>query len=167
MTDKQTTEHAPDIARASLRGRLLSGSLLLLAIALFLGFQRIAIPLISVTLQGSPPPPDAVRMIKIIFFGMTGACFFSAFVLIAYALNILRKNQCPPTNEWLWRDTKIVRGDKAKLYAKAYIAAAIVACVTCLGLTIYITSTLDRISQQPSMHGNGGVIVMPTKSLNK
>jgi hypothetical protein len=170
MTDIQTTEHAPDIVRASLRGRVLSGALLIIAIALLVAFQRIALPLISVTLQANPPPSEAVRLVKMIFFAMTGICTFSAFILIAYARNILRSKQCPPSNAWLWRDTKVVRGDKAIRYAQSYIAIALIACLTCIGLSAYIATTLDRISQfipvQNSMHGNGGVIVLPPKTLN-
>lgn len=163
MTD--TTQNAQandngDIARGSVHGRVLLGSAIVLAVALVVGFQFYAQPLLKTTaLQSSLP--NAIMTAKVAFIGLAAFSTLTAIVWVVYALRILRYRQDPPPGAWLWRDTKIVHGKTAVRRAWLSIIAAVTLSLLCVGFTAYITIRLDQLAAMPNMPYH--VEVLPSK----
>jgi hypothetical protein len=143
---QSTPEHdGSDIAKANPRGRALLACAVLFALGLVAAFWFYAIPLMN-SAATKAAPLDAIAMIKALFVAAAGLGAMTAFAWIVYARRILSHRQDPPPGAWLWRDTKIVRGDAAVRRAWLSITAALAMCAVCIGLTIYITIVLDRFA---------------------
>jgi Na+-driven multidrug efflux pump len=164
---QNSIENSSDVVRATPQGRGLSALLILLAIGLVVLFQFVGFPYLKSMLgtSSAPPSPNAIRIIKAVFFGIAVLGITTAVVLLAYARKILRLQQCPPPDAWLWRDTRVVRGSKAIRYAKMYMTAAIVTCIASIAFAIYIALMLDRLERPAPQHKpQSGITILQQKS---
>jgi hypothetical protein len=148
--DSLHAEQLPEVMPATPRGRWLAALVVLFCVGLIILFRWFALPYFDAIVNATtaPPSPDAIYIVKCIFFGLAALNALATAVLIAYARKILLSRQYPPPGAWLWRDTRIVRGNKAVRNAWLYIAAGTAACVACLGLALYIAIMLDRLAPQ-------------------
>ncbi|HEX2531715.1 MAG TPA: hypothetical protein VHK70_09630 [Burkholderiaceae bacterium] len=140
------TEDLPDTVYATMRGRLVSVTLVAGATGLALLFWLVALPLLETTLRSSPPAPNALRLARAVLIGFAGVGLLASLALITHACKILRHGQYPAPGAWVWRDTKIVRGRPAIRYARTCIVVATITGIACLGLAAYIWMALDRLA---------------------
>jgi hypothetical protein len=132
---------------ASAKGRGLLVAVVLFSIGLAGAFYWWALPYFrEVTLH---PTSEALRHIKIAFYGMAMLGTATAIVLAYYAYQILHTGQCPPPNAWMWRPTRIIRGKPAIRRAWSYIVVAALSWIICLSLSIYIGRLLDQFNAIP------------------
>jgi hypothetical protein len=146
-----------EIAKANLRGRVLLAGAVLFAALLIAAFQFYAIPLLN-AMASRASAQDAAATAKALFVGIDALGVLTAFAWIRYALRILRHRQDPPPGAWLWRDTKIARGKTAAVRAWLYIAAAVLTCAACTGITIYIAIMLDQSLVQSQLPSSGDTL---------
>jgi nitrate reductase gamma subunit len=145
-TPDQPNHDSSDIAKADSRGRALLVCAIIFALGLVAAFWFYALPLMD-SAATKAAPLNAIAMVKALFVAAAGLGAMTAFVWIVYARRILHHRQDPPPGAWLWRDTKIVRGDAAVRRAWLSIAAALVMCAVCVGFTVYIVLVLDRFER--------------------
>jgi hypothetical protein len=144
MNDTTIPETKPDIVHPTRRGRMLSAALVVLTIALLLPFMFFVLPFLN-TGFNPLPLPNQIMLIKAILVSVAALGVASGVTLIQSGRKILRTNQCPPPDAWVWRDTKVVRGSRAILLGRIYIVSAALCCVLCVGLTGYVLVVLDQI----------------------
>ena len=159
----QPAQHSCAVMHATPRGRRLLTLLLILAAGVLALFLRFGLPYFTAMLNtATPPAANAILLIKCCFAGLAVLGVASAAGLIIHARSILRSRQCPPPGAWVWRDTRIVRGTQAARRAWLYIVVAIVCCLACIGLAIYIALMLDRLA--PHYRLPPGVTIIQQKS---
>jgi formate hydrogenlyase subunit 3/multisubunit Na+/H+ antiporter MnhD subunit len=142
---EQPEQDRGEIAKADPRGRALLAGAVIFALGLVAAFQFAMLPLMN-SAASKAAPLQAIAMVKAILVAAAGLGAITAFIWIVYARRILRHRQDPPPGAWLWRDTKIVRGEAAVRRAWMSIAAALVMCAVCIGITVYIAIKLDRFA---------------------
>lgn len=157
MTTDATEHTNHDIARATLRGRLLLACGFTFALGLVAAFRFYVLPLLK-SVVASAPPADAIMAVKLVFIGIALVGTLVATGWILYARAILRSRQDPPPRAWLWRDTKIIRGDAAVRRGRISIAGATVTALACIGLAIYIVVAIDRIARQETLPPNVTIV---------
>jgi hypothetical protein len=159
-----TDSDAPDVVRATPRGRLLSALLLASAIALLGFFQLFVLPYTTATFTANPTP-ESIAALKYIFAGFAALAILPAIAMIVIGRKILACGQSPLPNAWIWRDTRVKRGRDARTIAWICIVSGTLACVLCLLLVAYISATIDRIKPKQSLRP--GVIILEERSGSK
>jgi sterol desaturase/sphingolipid hydroxylase (fatty acid hydroxylase superfamily) len=147
IDDPVTPPEMPEVVPGSLRGKILTGSLLAVAIGIILFFQFFTFPLLRETLGSSTPQPADMATLKIVFTFATLLGVLSGLVVAALGMKILRHRQMPPPDSWVWRDTAVQRGPKAIRTGKIYIALGGLACIVCIGFLVYLWHAFDRMAQ--------------------
>ncbi len=102
--------------------------------------------------QDDPKQAIDRLIVFIYFFGIAfaaGALATSAYLAWA-GLRVLSQQQFPPRGAWVIRDTRVVRGEKARVRGYALCAGALIALVA--GVPVFmigneIVSTLTELSQ--------------------
>ena len=139
----------PAIMRATRRGQTMSALLVVMALAALVAFQFVALPMLLAAVgsrSGMPPSGATVRLLQAIFGGIGLLGLGTAAILIHQGRQILRLNQSPASDLWLWRDTPVVRGAKARRRAWLSIALALMTALICIGLVSFIVLTLQRLA---------------------
>jgi hypothetical protein len=150
-----------DIVKATARGRVLSIAVFVLALAIIALFQFVTIPVINATLAGNPTPETASTL-KWIFAGFAALAVIPSAAMIFIGRKIVRANQYPLANAWVWRDTPIQRGDRARRMGKLCITSGTFAGIVCLALIAYIWTVFDRLSFTPQLRPGVTVLQAPT-----
>jgi hypothetical protein len=160
-TDNDPQQPAPDVVRATTRGRLLSTLLVASAIALLAFFQFFVLPFINTAL-GANPAPQSIATLKFIFAGFAALAILPAIAMIAVGRKILLCGQSPLPNAWVWRDTRVKRGRDAIRIGWICVVSGALACLLCSALVAYIWTMFDRIT--PERQLRPGVIILQERS---
>ena len=132
-----------EIAPANPQGRALLAGAIVFGLALVAAFWFYALPLMNATASWAARPATFTAA-RALFAAIGGITAMTAFMWIVYARRILRYRQDPPPGAWLWRDTRIVRGEDAKRRAWISIGAALAMSTLCIGFAAYIAVLLDQ-----------------------
>lgn len=160
-TDNDPQQPAPDVVRATTRGRLLSTLLVASAIALLAFFQFFVLPFINTAL-GANPTPQSIATLKLIFAGFAALAILPAIAMIAIGRKILLCGQSPLPNSWVWRDTMVKRGRDTIRIGWICVVSGALACLLCSALVAYIWTMFDRIT--PERQLRPGVIILQERS---
>lgn len=148
MDTREQPEDTPqsdngEIAPANPQGRALLAGAIVFGLALVAAFWFYALPLMNATASWKARPATFTA-VRSLFVAVGGITTMTAFAWIVYARRILQYRQDPPPGAWLWRDTKIVRGEEAKRRAWLSIGAALAMSALCIGFAAYIAVLLDK-----------------------
>ncbi len=138
-----------DILPATRRGRWRVALLTVMAIATLAGFLFLAFPQLLALLEDAaaqPPTMHSLRLLQALFIGLGLLGVMTAAIVLHNGLQILRRGQTPPNDVWLWHDTPIVRGVKARRRGWINIVTALLTGLICCSLVVYIVLTLQRFS---------------------
>lgn len=151
-----------DILPATRRGRWRVALLTATAMATLAGFQFLALPQLLAVLDnatGQPPTIHSLRLLQALFIGLGLVGSMTAAIVLHNGLQILRSGQTPPNDDWLWQDTPVVRGVKARRRAWINKVTALLTGLICAVLVVYIVLTLQRFA--PYTLRDGVSIVEP------
>ncbi len=148
-----------ELMQATAAGRRLGAAMVVLLIAGLAGFWWLILPWIQ-SAFGPLPSSEAIERIKIGFAILALIVTALAAVLAATGQRILRSRQAPPPGALLWRDTQIVRGDRARRTGIAYCVTGLLCAALGIGLGVTIWSMLDRVSASMSITLPPGVTIL-------
>ena len=137
----------PDIMRATRTGRSLTAGLVVLSVCVLASFQWIGLPLLIELVRAqldAPVSHTSLGRMGLVFGALGLLGLITAAILLHNGVAMLRSLQAPPNALWLWRDTPIVRGVKARRRGWFSIVAAVLTILICIGLVGYIMLTLQR-----------------------
>jgi hypothetical protein len=143
-------DNQPDIVRATTRGRILSSAVLVLALGISVLFQFVAMPIINASLNSNPTPALA-NTLKWIFGGFAALAILPSAAMVIIGRKILQAGQYPLPGAWVWRDTIIKRGVRAKQMGKLCVTSGMFAGLVSLALIAYIWTVFDRITSPPPL----------------
>jgi hypothetical protein len=149
MKHDRASETPADILQATRRGRWRVALLVVLALSTLGGFHFFAVPqLIAIldSVSGKPPSIASLRQLQGMFIGLGLLGLVTAAIILQHGAQVLRQAQSPPNNFWLWRDTPVVRGIKARWRGWINIVMALLTGLICAGLVVYIVLTLQRFA---------------------
>jgi hypothetical protein len=155
----------PAIMLASKRGKRRCALLVTAAVIVLALFFFVVQPALIEVLATRPGKARVgLHLVQGMFVGL-GLCGIAlATVLIRNAQRILQRGQTPVDDGWLWRDTPIVRGARARRTAWFSIAVGIVTILFCVGLSVTICLMLERSGASPFKLRHG-VTIMEQKTL--
>ena len=162
MMSGQASGIPVDILPATRRGRWRVALLTAMAMATLCGFQFLALPQLLAILNdvnGQPPTLHSLRLLQTLFIGLGLLGVATAAIVLHNGLQILRRGQTPPNDFWLWRDTPVIRGAKARWRGWINLITALLTGLICAGLVVYIVLTLQHFS--PYTLRDGVSIVEP------
>ena len=148
-----------ELMPATAAGRRLGAAMVVLLIAGVAGFWWLILPGLQST-SGPLPLSEAIDRIKIGFAILALIVTALAALLAATGQRILRSRQAPPPGALLWRDTQIVRGERARRTGIAYCVMGLLCAALGIGLGVTIWSMLDRVSASMSITLPPGVTIL-------
>lgn len=149
MKQDRASDMPADMLTATRRGRWRVALLVVLAVSTLGSFQFLAMPQLVAALDsasGKPPSLASLRELQAMFIGLGLLGLIMAAIVMHHGVQILRQAQTPPNNFWLWRDTPVVRGIKARWRGWINIVMAVLTGLICAGLVVYIVLTLQRFA---------------------
>lgn len=157
-------KHAqPEIMEATPAGQRRVALLALIAMAALGGFHLYALPELGALLNnatGQVPTADQIRQLQAVFIGIGVLGIATAAIVLNNGIQGLARAQSPASNAWIWRDTPILRGVKARRRSWINIITGLFVGLICAGLVVYIVQTLER-SMPPALRE--GVTVVEQK----
>ncbi len=159
-----TTEQELDVIRATPKSRRRAALLVGFTLGLALPFLFFVLPLLNRSVNPLPSPSE-ITVIKGLLVSIAALGVVTSAVVLQFGRKILRSGQCPPNDTWVWRDTKIQRGEQARRLAWAYIISALISGILCIGLVVYSLVVLGRVSAQTPIKLPQGVKLIEQKSL--
>ncbi len=144
------TEIQPSILRTDRLQRrnigIVFGLMVLAGVLLFL----VGLPLLKRWLNAGDLH-DVLRRIGILFYLMSAVSLAMAVGAALYARRIFRSDAFPPPGSWVWRDTVIKHGQKAR-----NLVWLVVVCATGFALiaiySLILPSHVGRLTAPPALH---------------
>ena len=147
MNDNDSSSSSTRVFHPTFKGRLLLALLLVLVFGLVLFFTFVAFPFLTSALR-TPPPTETITLIKKTLASFIGTALLFGLYLVWYGKRILKSQQYPLANTWVWHKRSVLQGRDVIRIAWMYIALGICNCLLCVLLGGYIWIVLDHISPQ-------------------
>lgn len=163
MNQQNLSESAPDIIPASKHGRLFLGLLIAAALGVLALYQFVALPYLMKSL--SKTPPVNLPTIKAILIVCASIGAIMGLGVGWYGRKIIRAGQYPLANAWVWRDTVIQHGRRARQFGWMHIATGALICLLCVGITLILWNMMASLAPQHKLRP--GVVILQEKISDK
>lgn len=152
----------PEIMQATPAGQRRVAIIAAIALAALAAFHLYALPQLGVLLDKTGPAPAAlqIRQLQAVFILIGVLGIGTAAIVLNNGIQGLARAQSPASDAWLWRDTPILRGVKARRRSWINIVTGLFVGLICAGLVVYIVQTLER-AMPPALRD--GVTVVEQK----
>lgn len=150
-----------DIVHATQGGRRLAATVIFSMIVLSLCIAGWMLTKSHLHLAiGMSPSPRAIAGIQYGFSALAFLVAVLAIFLTITGLRTVRRRRSPLPGALVWRDTPVIRGDRARTIGLAYMAAGIVSFVAGIALAVYIWQVLQKVADANVIVLRPGVTIL-------
>lgn len=110
--------------------------------------------------MGMSPSPKAIASIQYGFCTLAFLVAALSALLTVTGFRVVRQRRSPLAGAVVWRDTPIIRGDRARTIGLAYMVAGIVSFIVGIALTIYIWDVLQKVADASIITLRPGVTIL-------
>jgi len=140
----------PDILRSDPEQRRKLQWLIAVTIAVVLVLSLFGLS----ALKHASDTPDTralTRQLEMVFYGLGALLLATAVYAVWYARRIFGSSQYPPPDSWVWRDTRLLRGDRARGRGWWVVVCAAVSLLLAVYATI-LPGQIERTLKPAPVH---------------